>query len=160
MSCNLSDLVDNLSRIYNVECKLCMKKKKIRSDCEFIGFKRDRLNYKCKKCGEKRTKLKKETIKNVRIMHQFCNGDPNKLFLLLRKSPHPYEDMDSWEKFEETTIPPKEAFYSKLNVEGISDSDYEFVQKRWELFKIKNRSIMTCIFSVIHYYLQMCLKYL
>ena len=135
------------------------EEKKIRSDCEFIGFKRVRLNYKCKKCGEKRTKLKNETIKNVPIMHQFCNVDPNKLFLLLRKSPYPYEDMDSWEKFEETTIPPKKAFYSNLNLEGISDSDYEHVQKISELFKTKNRGIMTCIFSVIQYYLQMCLKY-
>ena len=32
--------------------------------------------------------------------------------------------MDSWEKIDETAIPPKEAFYSKLNLEGISDADY------------------------------------
>ena len=29
--------------------------------------------------------------------------------------------MDSWEKFNETSIPPKEAYYSKLNEEDISD---------------------------------------
>ena len=28
-------------------------RKKIRSECESIGFKNDRLNYKCKECGEK-----------------------------------------------------------------------------------------------------------
>ena len=50
--------------------------------------------------------------------------------------------MDSCEKFEETTIPPKEAFYSVLNLEGISDADYELVKKVWEVFKIKNRGIM------------------
>ena len=50
--------------------------------------------------------------------------------------------MDSCEKFEETTIPPKEAFYSELNLEGISDADYELVKKVWEVFKIKNRGIM------------------
>ena len=32
--------------------------------------------------------------------------------------------MDNWEKFYETTVPPKEAFYSELNLEGISDVDY------------------------------------
>ena len=35
--------------------------------------------------------------------------------------------MDSWEKFDETTIPPKEAFYSELYLEGISDADYAHV---------------------------------
>ena len=47
--------------------------------------------------------------------------------------------MDFWEKFDKTTIPPKEAFYSKLNLEGTSDADYAHVQKVWEVFKIKNR---------------------
>ena len=46
--------------------------------------------------------------------------------------------MDNWEKFNETTIPPKEAFYSELNLEGISDADYEHVKKVWEAFEIKN----------------------
>ena len=57
-------------------------------------------------------------------IYQFCNGNLNKFILLLRKSVYPYEDMDNWEKFDETTIPPKEAFYSKLNLESISDADY------------------------------------
>ena len=46
--------------------------------------------------------------------------------------------MDNWEKFDETTIPPKEAFYSKLNLEGISNADYEHAQKVWKVFEIKN----------------------
>ena len=37
--------------------------------------------------------------------------------------------MDSWERFDENTIPPKEVFYSELNSEGISDADYEHVKK-------------------------------
>ena len=32
--------------------------------------------------------------------------------MLLRKGVCPYEYMDSWEKVDETTLPPKEAFYS------------------------------------------------
>ena len=46
--------------------------------------------------------------------------------------------MDSWERFDENTIPPKEAFYSELNVENITDKDYEHVKKVWEAFEIKN----------------------
>ena len=29
--------------------------------------------------------------------------------------------MDNWEKFQETDLSAKDAFYSKLNMEGISD---------------------------------------
>ena len=48
--------------------------------------------------------------------------------------------MDNWEKFDETTIQPKEAFYSKLNLEDISDADYAHAQKVWEVFGIKDRA--------------------
>ena len=71
-------------------------------------------------------------------MYKFCNGDLDKLFLLLRKGIYPYEYIDSWKKFNENIIPPKEAFYSKLNLEGISNADYALVKKVWESFEIKN----------------------
>ena len=51
-----------------------------------------------------------EAIKNFPILRKFCNGVLNNFLLLLRKGLYPYEYMDSWEKFDETTIPPKEAF--------------------------------------------------
>ena len=88
------------------------KEKKIKSECKFIGFKNNRLNYKCKECGKKCTKLINEDIKNFPIMHQFCHGHFNKFILFLRKGVYPYEYIDSWEKFDETSIPPKEAYYS------------------------------------------------
>ena len=58
--------------------------------------------------------------------------------MLLRKGVYPYEYMDSWEKFDETTLPPKEAFHSNLNLEDISNEDYAHAQKVWEIFEIKN----------------------
>ena len=57
---------------------------------------------------------------------------------MLRKRAYPYEYIDTWEKFDETSTRPKEAYYSKLNEEGISDADYAHVQKVWEVFEIKN----------------------
>ena len=48
MSASLSNLVDNLSVVYDKGCKKCMERKKIRLNCEFIGFKNGRFNYKCK----------------------------------------------------------------------------------------------------------------
>ena len=47
--------------------------------------------------------------------------------------------MDSWEKFIETSLPGKKAFYSKLNEEDITNKDYAHAQKVWEVFDIKNR---------------------
>ena len=41
----------------------------------------------------------------------------NKFILLLRKSAYPYEYMDKWEKFNETSLPEKEEFYTNLNKE-------------------------------------------
>ena len=46
--------------------------------------------------------------------------------------------MDNWEKFDETALPLKEAFYSNLDLEDISDEDYSHVQKVWDVFEINN----------------------
>ena len=36
---SISNLADNLSEINNKECKKCMERNKIRSECKFIGLK-------------------------------------------------------------------------------------------------------------------------
>ena len=46
--------------------------------------------------------------------------------------------MDSWEKFNEAVIPSKEAFYSKLNLEDITNEDYVPAKKVWDVFEIAN----------------------
>ena len=46
--------------------------------------------------------------------------------------------MDIWEKFDETILPPKEAFYSNLNLEDINDEDYAHALKVWGVFEINN----------------------
>ena len=129
MQSKLSDLVDNLSEINNKDCKTCTERKNIISECEFIGFKNDRLNYRCKKCNGTSNKSVNDLIEKFPNTYQFCNGDINKLVLLLRKDVYPFEYMDSWEIFNETSIPPKKDFYSKLILQDISDKDYLHAQK-------------------------------
>ena len=51
MPSNLSNLVDNLSKINNKDCKTCIERKNIKSECEFIGLKNNRLNYRCRECN-------------------------------------------------------------------------------------------------------------
>ena len=131
MQSKLSDLVDNLSEINKKECPKCNGK------CEFIGFKNDRLHYRCKECKKTCTKSKDGLIKKFPRIYKFCNGDLNKFVLLLRKGVYPYEYMDSWESFDETSLPDKKAFCSELNLQDITKKDYEHAQKVWEVFGIK-----------------------
>ena len=56
---------------------------------------------------------------------------------MLRKGVYPYEYMDSWETFNETSLSDKQDFYSELNLEDITDKDYAHAQKVWEVFEIK-----------------------
>ena len=57
--------------------------------------------------------------------------------LILRKGVFPYEYIDSQERFDETALPPKEAFSSKLSNETISQKDYDHVQQVWKSFNCK-----------------------
>ena len=58
--------------------------------------------------------------------------------LLIRKGIYPYEYMSSWGKFNEGRPPSKDTFYSKLNMAGVSDKEYEHACKVWREFGIKN----------------------
>ena len=140
MSASLSELVDNLSGIsISIECKSYMEKIKINSECCFVGLKNNRLIYRYKEYKKEWKRPIEGLIEKFPSIYQFCNANINKFVLSLRKGVYPYEDMDSWEKFNGTTIPPKEAFYSNLNLEDISDEDYAHAQKVWDVFEINNR---------------------
>ena len=60
------------------------------------------------------------------------------LFFLLKNGVYPYEHMDSWERFDEELLPDKEAFYSSLNIEDITDFDYRHAKKVFKNFSNKN----------------------
>ena len=86
----------------------------------------------------------KETVKTNKwinqkfpITYKFWNNDINNFILLLRKRIYPYECVDSWETFNETTLPNKKAFYSELNLKDITDEDYIHAQKLFEELKKK-----------------------
>ena len=42
--------------------------------------------------------------------------------------------MNSFERFEETSLPPQEEFYSRLSGKGITEKEYEHAQKVWKKF--------------------------
>ena len=79
MSASLSELNDNTSGIFNsIECKSCIEKIKINSECCFVGLKNKRLIYKCKECKEEWEKPINELIKKFSSIYQFCDGDLNR----------------------------------------------------------------------------------
>ena len=56
----------------------------------------------------------------------------------MRKGVHPYEYMDSWNRFNETSLPDKKHFYSRLNIESIIDIDYIHATRAFKEFKMNN----------------------
>ena len=52
--------------------------------------------------------------------------------IYFKKGIFPYQYMNSWDKFNETSLPPKEAFYSSLTNTHITDKEYEFAQEVWK----------------------------
>ena len=70
---------------------------------------------------------------------------------MLKKGVYPYEYMDRWERFNETSLPPKKDFYSELNLKDITDKDYNHAQKVFEKYCTHMGNIMICMFKLIHY---------
>ncbi|KAG8232085.1 hypothetical protein J437_LFUL012443 [Ladona fulva] len=54
------------------------------------------------------------------------------LDLVTRKGVFPYEYVNFWDKLDEECLPPKEAFYSSLTEEDISDAEYGYAQSMWK----------------------------
>ena len=92
--------------------------------------------FRCKKNYEKN--FNKELIQRFANTYEFYNGDLKKFILLLRKGVYPYEYMDSWQRFDEKSLPDKEAFYSNLNMEDITDIDYRHGKTVFEYIINKN----------------------
>ena len=57
---------------------------------------------------------------------------------MLRKGVYPYEYMDNWERFNETSLPNNESFYSNLNMENIENIDYRRGNNVFKIFKLNN----------------------
>ena len=138
MSTLLSNLADNLSEINKKECKSCKERENISINCKYINHEDNRLIYKWKKHNNKSYKSIDALKEKFPDIYRFCKKDKNKFLLLLRKGVYPYEYMDSWERLDESELAPQKSFYSELNLEDISDEDYNHTKKVWHTFKINN----------------------
>ena len=99
----------------------------------------EKLIFRCFSCKKNYEKdFNKESIKTFANTYSFCDNDLNKFILLLRKGVYPHEYMDNWERFNETSLPNKESFYSSLNMENINDIDYRHGNNVFKKFELKN----------------------
>ena len=126
---SLSKLVDNLSEgLHNnrcVDCESCLDYMKI------IDHK---LIFRCFSC---KRNYEKDFNKRFANTYKFCNNDLNR-FIMLRNGVYPYEYMDTWEKFDETSLPDEKSFYSSLTIENISDIGYRHGNNVFKKFKLND----------------------
>ena len=59
------------------------------------------------------------------------------LELLKKKVIFPYEYLNSFDRFNETELPEKEKFYSRLSNTNVSDDDYNQAMNVWKTFNMK-----------------------
>ena len=129
MSSSLSNFVDNLAadeikNIFSYECEDC------NNNLDYLRFKDNNMLFKCFQCNPWYKKhFEHDLINKFKNTYEFCNKDSSKFILLLGKDIYPYEYIDSWEGFDETSFPNKEAFYSSLNMENNTDIDYRHANK-------------------------------
>ena len=108
------------------------KKGEVKDKTFKIVFK-DSLKFMSSSLGALVNNLPKDAFKN--LLKYFT---PKQAEILKQKGFYPYEYMDSKEKFNDTKLPPREAFYSKLSGRGIKEKDYNHAWNVWNTFKMKN----------------------
>ena len=163
MSTSLSNLVSYSSEgLHNdrcIDCKSCL---------DYMTTKDEQLIFRCFRCKKNYEKnFNKDLIQRFANTYEFCNGDLNKFILLLRKCVYPYEYMDSWQRFDETSLSDKEVFYSNLNMEDITDVDYKHGKTVFEYLINKNlgdyhdlyvQSDTLLLADVLENFRNMCIK--
>ena len=127
MASILDKQASNLSGTSGIQCDKC------KGNMELINISGDYIaSLGCEGCRSKNSRGLGNGVlkKNFKYTSRFWECD-EKFRLMIRKGVYPYEYIYGWKKFEETRLPPKDAFYSRLNIKGISDQDYEHVQQAW-----------------------------
>lgn len=84
-------------------------------------------------------------VKNIRqscsfdlLKKEFSVNNGTVLDALTSKGIYPYEYMNDFSVFEETSLPPKEKFFSKLKRQGVSQDDYNNAIRIWKMFNMRN----------------------
>ena len=68
---------------------------------------------------------------------EYCNLSAENFDLLTRKGVFPYEYIDSFQKLEESRLPPRDLFFSSLTGDTVSEKDYAHAVNVWQRFSIE-----------------------
>jgi hypothetical protein len=96
-------------------------------------------------CFEKHVKKRERLIQNDKYLSSFnitkkYFKNLSKIDLMTRKGVCPYDYLNSFDKFKDTSLPSQEAFYSQLSEKGIDDlhdlhNDYPFAVESQKVTK-------------------------
>ena len=107
------------------------KKGEVKDKTFKIVFK-DSYKFMLSSLGALVNNLPKNGFKNISKYYT-----PEEVELIKQKGFYPYEYIDTEEKFNNTKLPPREAFYSKLSGKGITNKDYKHACNVWKTFKME-----------------------
>ena len=137
------------------------KKGEVKDKTFKIVFK-DSLKFMSSSLGALVNNLPKDGFKNISKYYT-----PEQVELIKQKGFYPYEFMDRIEKFNDTKLPPRKAFYSKLTGRGITEKDYKHAWNVWNTFKMKtfkdyhelyNETDVLLLADVFENFRDLCLK--
>ena len=137
------------------------KKEEVKDKTFKIVFK-DSLKFMSSSLGALVNNLPKNGFKNISKYYT-----PEEVELIKQKGFYPYEFMDTEEKFNNTKLPPREAFYSKLSGKGITKKNYKHACNVWNTFKMKtfkdyhklyNETDVLLLADVFENFRNLCLK--
>ena len=137
------------------------KKGEIKDKTFDIVFK-DSLKFMSSSLGALVNNLPKDVFINLNKYYT-----PEEAELIKQKGFYPYEYMDSEEKFKDTKLPPRKAFYSKLSGRGITEKDYKHAWNVWNTFNMKtfkeyhelyNETDVLLLADVFENFRDLCLK--
>ena len=137
------------------------KKGEIKDKTFDIVFK-DSLKFMSSSLGALVNNLPKDAFINLNKYYT-----PEEAELIKQKGFYPYEYMDSEEKFKDTKLPPRKAFYSKLSGRGITEKDYKHACNVWNTFNMKtfkeyhelyNETDVLLLADVFENFRDLCLK--
>ena len=77
---------------------------------------------------------------------------------MLQKGVYPNEYMEHFGKINQRSLPEKEDFYSHINIEDITDSDYGHAKKVCKAFETQNLGEYLDLYVQINYFYLMYLK--
>jgi len=98
----------------------------------------DSLNFLSGSLNALVTDLSKKESNNLSFFLNYITKNPTKQKLLYQKGSFPYDWLDSTQCLEETSLPPRSAFFDHLSNKELDEDAYERAQMIWHQFKCKN----------------------